>query len=177
MDDFLQRKRHSATASPVGSHRSPSTSNTSSSTKARLQHQHNDFMAIPIASTQLPHSNLPHVQQHNYYTGLMPEGESMERKIKQALMTELSPRPSKSDLSTRSFQKTDNNRLQPKSTTQLPQQAGPLHQGYQASSTSVWPGDDFHSGSSPSMEMTPEPPTIFASNSKHKFDTIETKSK
>jgi len=181
MDEFLQKKRRSVTASPVGTHRSPSASSTSSSTKARLKQHHNDFMAIPTASTQLPHSNLPHAHQQYYnHTGLTPEGESMERKVKQALMTELTPRPrpsSRGDISTRSFQRTDNNRLQPKSTTQLPQQAVSLHQGYQAS---PWPGEDFHSGSTPNMEMTPEPPTISTNGSKpdiSEFDPIETKNK
>lgn len=184
MDEFLQRKRRSVTASPVGNHKLPSASSTSSSTKARLK-QHNHFVTIPTtASAQVPHSSQPHVQHqhhHHNHTGWTSEGENMERKVKEALMTELSspkPKPSgKSDPSTtKSLHRVDNTRLNPKSTVS-PQQGVPLHQGYQAPhSVSNWPGEDFHSGSN---ETTPEPPNIPA-NSKpdvSEFDPIETKNK
>ena len=185
MDEYLQRKRHSMSASPVGNHRlsSSTSSATSPNIKAKLkQQQHNNFVTIPTtASAQVPYSSQPHVQYHHHYhnAGLTPEGENMERKVKQALMTELTTKPKppsgKSDLSlsTRSIQRVDNSKLNPKNTATLHQG----HQGSQGSpSISTWPGEDFHSGSN---EMTPEPPNIPATNKPDisEFDPIETKNK
>ena len=188
MDEYLQRKRHSLSASPVGNHRLSSStgSGTSANIKARLkQQQHNNFVTIPTtASGQVPYSSQPHLQ-HQYHhhqhhnAGLTPEGENMERKVKQALMTEFTTKPKppsgKSDLSpsTRSFQRVDNSKLNPKST--VTSQQG--HQGSQGSSSmSTWPGEDFHSGLN---EMTPEPPNIPTTNKPDisEFDPIETKNK
>ena len=188
LDDYLQRKRRSVTASPVANHRLPSTS---SNIKARLKQPHNNFVSIPTTS-QVPYSSQSHVQEFHYqhHSGLTPEGEHMERKVKQALMTELTPKPKpngKSDPSAKpSHHKVDNSKLQ--KNTHLLQQGVPLHllqqgaphQGYWAPpSTSTWPGEDFHSGSNPNMEMTPEPPNI-PTNSRpdiSEFDPIETKNK
>ena len=183
MDEYIQRKRRSMTSSPVGNHKLPSTNDDISSSNikvARLK-QHNHFVPVPTTSTQAPYTtNQTHVQ-HQYHQqhhmGLPPEGENMERKVKEALMTELSskPKPSgKSDSSTKPYHhKTDNTRLHSK--TMAPSQQ--LQQGYHTSvSTSTWPREDFHSGSNPNMEMTPEPPNI-TSNSKpdiSEFDPIET---
>ena len=190
MDDYIQRKRRSVTASPVGNHKLPSTS-TSSNAKGRLKQPHNNFVNMPTATAQIPHSSQPHIQQFHYShhastAGLTPEGENMERKIKQALMTELTPKPKpngKSDPSAKSYHhRAENSRLHPKNTvtSHVPQQSAP-HQGYRAlPSTSTWPGEDFHSGSSTNIEMTPEPPNI-PTNSRpdilSEFDPIETKNK
>ena len=187
MDDFLQRKRRSVTASPVPNHRLPSSSGTSSNTKGKLKQSHNNFVNIPTTG-QVPYSSQSHVQQFHYHhhSGLTPEGENMERKVKQALMTELTPKPKpngKSDPSAKSsHHRVDNSKLHPKNTVtpHLPQQGAP-HQGYRAppSSISTWPGEDFHSGSNPNMEMTPEPPNIPANSRPDisEFDPIETKNK
>ena len=178
MDDFLQRKRRSVTASPVGNHRLPSAGGTSSNTKARLKQQpHNNFVNIPPTTAQVPYSSQSHVHYH-HHTGLTPEGENMERKVKQALMTELTLKPGKSDPSAKSFHHKDNSRLHPKNTVtpHLPQQGTP-HQGYwPPPSTSTWLGEDFHSGSNPNMEMTPEPPNVPGSSKPDisEFDPIET---
>ena len=185
MDEYIQRKRRSVTASPVPNHKS---STSSSNIKARLKQPHNNFVNIPTTG-QVPYSSQSHVQQLHYqqhHSGLTPEGENMERKVKQALMTELTPKPKpngKSDPSVKpSHHKVDNSRLHAKSTVtlHLPQQ-GAQHQGYWVPppSTSTWPGEDFHSGSNPNMEMTPEPPNV-PTNSRpdiSEFDPIETKNK
>lgn len=185
MDDYLQRKRRSVTASPVANHKLSSTSN---NIKARLKQPHsNNFVNIPTTG-QVPYSSQSHVQQFHYqhHSGLTPEGENMERKVKQALMTELTPKPKpngKSDPSAKSsHHKVDNSRLHAKNivTPHLPQQ-GPPPQGYWAPPPiSTWPGEDFHSGSNPNMEMTPEPPNVHTNNSRpdiSEFDPFETKNK
>ena len=186
MEEYIQRKRHSLSASPVGNHKLSSSAgscNISTNTKARLKQQHNNFVSIPTTSAQVPYSSQPHAQ-HQYhhhqqqYAGLTPEGENMERKVKQALMTGLTTKSKPSgkpelSLSTRSFQRVDNSRLNPKNTI-TSQQA---YQGSQGSSSiSAWPGEDFHWGSN---EMTPEPPNIPAANKPDisEFDPIETKNK
>lgn len=184
MDDYLQKKRRSVTASPVGSTRLPSTNSTTSGNKARLKQQPNNFVTVPTVTSHIPYSSQPQTHHQYNYTGWTPEGENMERKVKQALMTELAPKskPSgKNDTVTKSFPRMDNNRLHPKNTTvspQVPQQGAPLqHQSYRASpSVSAWPGEDFHSGNT---EMTPEPPSIPAGSKLDisEFDPIETKNK
>lgn len=188
MDEFMQRKRRSMTSSPVGNHKLSSDGNASGNgIKVRLKQQHN-FVTVPTSSPQAASytSSQSYVQhqyhQHNHHTGWTPEGENMERKVKQALMTEFSskPKPSgKSDTSTKLHLKTDSSRLHSKSTV-LQQSSQQGVQGYRPSaSTSTWPGDDFHMGSNLNTEMTPEPLSTPA-NSKpdvSEFDPIETKNK
>ena len=180
MDDYLQKKRErSVTASPVGNNRLPSTTGTSG-TKPRLKQPHNNFVTMPT-TVQASYSSQSNVQfHHQQHAGLTPEGENMERKVKQALMTELTAKPKpngRSDPSAKS--RADNSRLHPKN-THLPQQ-GASQQGYRgsSSSTSTWPGEDFFSGSNQSVELTAELANI-SSNSRpdiSEFDPIETKNK
>ena len=180
MDDYLQKKRErSVTASPVGNSRLPSTTATSG-TKPRLKQPYNNFVTMPT-TVQASYSSQPNVQfHHQQHAGLTPEGETMERKVKEALMTELTAKPKpngRNDPPAKS--RADSSRLHPKN-THIPQQ-GASHQGYRmsSSSTSTWPGEDFLSSSNQSGEMTAEL-TNMPSNSRpdiSEFDPIETKNK
>ena len=180
MEDFLQKRRRSATVSPVVMHR-PTAVNTN---RAKQQHTYHH--------SDLPMSNYTlHPQQHQQHNSAWPtaEGENMERKVKEALMTELTikNKPSgKGDLS-KSFQRVaptsegsvnSQRNLSKSSTTlpQLPSHGVPLQQVYRAPSASNWPGDDFHSGSTPNLEMNHEPPNSQKPDVSE-FDPYETKNK
>ena len=177
MNDYLlERKRRSVTSSPVGGHKPPSTTTSNFKATARLKHHHNTA-SVPMTSSYIHHHH------HHNHVGLTPEGENMERKVKEALMTELTskskPPSGKSESSVKSSHRvTENSRLHSKSTVQLPPQI--QHQGHRGSPASDWPGEDFHVGSNTNLEMTPEPPSISAANNKldvSEFDPIVTKNK
>jgi len=174
MEDFMQRRRRSATASPVGIHR-PSAINTN---RTKQQHTYH-----PDLSSYTSH---PQQQQHNV-AWPTPEGENMERKVKEALMTELGTKNKPSGKNeSRSFHRVappseGSHRTLSKSSTTLPQLPShniPLQQVYRAPSVSNWPGDDFHSGSAPNLEVNHEP-SNFQNPDVSEFDPLpyETKNK
>jgi len=160
----------------------PTAVNTNRAKQQQYTHHHSD---LPMSNCTL------HPQQHQQHNSAWPtaEGENMERKVKEALMTELTTKnkPSgKGDLS-KSFQRVaptsegsvnSQRNLSKSSTTlpQLPSLGAPLHQVYRAPSASNWPGDDFHSGSTPNLEMNHEPPNSQKPDVSE-FDPYETKNK